>query len=59
MVKKKIFALTTDSPFKVTDKDKRNLSEVSPYQKLGEVDIGHTTLTSCSSGDNAWTNKAS
>ncbi|RBR14473.1 uncharacterized protein FIESC28_07709 [Fusarium coffeatum] len=35
-------------PFKVTDKDKRNLSEVSPYQKLGEVDIGHTTLTSCS-----------
>ncbi|KAJ4007415.1 hypothetical protein NW752_007605 [Fusarium irregulare] len=50
----KIVALTTENPFKVTDKDRRNLSEVSPYQKLSEVDIGHTTLTSCSSDDNAW-----
>lgn len=50
----KVFALTTDNPFKVTNNDKRNLSEVSPYQKLGEVNIGHTTLASCASDENAW-----
>ncbi|KAM0385196.1 hypothetical protein ACHAO7_011826 [Fusarium culmorum] len=51
----KVFALATDNPFKVTDRDTRNLAEVSSsYSRLGNVNIGHTTLTSCTDGDNAW-----
>lgn len=52
----RVFALTTANPLKVTERDKYTLSEVSPsYQKHREdIEIGNTTLASCTSDDNAW-----
>ncbi|KAL3602992.1 hypothetical protein FPOAC2_07309 [Fusarium poae] len=51
----KVFALTTDNPFKVTNNDDRNLSEISPLYRVHDVvDVGHLTLTSCANDENAW-----
>ncbi|KAG5807592.1 hypothetical protein H9Q74_008294 [Fusarium xylarioides] len=52
----RVFALTTDNPFKVTPNDWYNLSEISEsnQKQLLEVAIGNTTLAACGNGDNAW-----
>ncbi|CAJ0555410.1 Ff.00g054750.m01.CDS01 [Fusarium sp. VM40] len=51
----KVFALTTENPFRVTKDDFYNLSEIFPsYKKLQDIVIGNITLASCTSGDNAW-----
>ncbi|KAI1057374.1 hypothetical protein LB505_014243 [Fusarium chuoi] len=52
----RVFALTTDNPFKVTRDDSYNVSEISEskQKRLASVPIGNTTLASCGNGDNAW-----
>ncbi|KLO92519.1 Uncharacterized protein LW93_12093 [Fusarium fujikuroi] len=52
----RVFALTTDNPFKVTRDDFYNISEISEskQKRLVEVLIGNTTLASCGNGDSAW-----
>ncbi|KAF5687799.1 hypothetical protein FDENT_5089 [Fusarium denticulatum] len=52
----RVFALTTDNPFKVTRDDRYNLSEISEskQKRLASVEIGNTTLAACGNGDNAW-----
>ncbi|KAG5794899.1 hypothetical protein H9Q69_006070 [Fusarium xylarioides] len=52
----RVFALTTDNPFKVTPNDWYNLSEISEsnQKQLLEVSIGNTTLAACGNGNNAW-----
>ncbi|KAF5593439.1 hypothetical protein FPANT_5135 [Fusarium pseudoanthophilum] len=52
----RVFALTTDNPFKVTRNDWYNVSEISEskQKQLLEVSIGNTTLAACGNGDNAW-----
>ncbi|KAG4266852.1 hypothetical protein FPRO04_13028 [Fusarium proliferatum] len=52
----RVFALTTDNPFKVTRDGFYNVSEISEskQKRLVEVPIGNTTLASCGNGDNAW-----
>lgn len=52
----RVFALTTDNPFKVTPNDSYSLSEISEsnQKELQSVSIGNTTLAACGDGDNAW-----
>ncbi|KAM0224361.1 hypothetical protein ACHAQD_001930 [Fusarium lateritium] len=52
----RVFALTTDNPFKITPNDFYNLSEISESKQkaLASVAIGNTTLAACRNGDNAW-----
>ncbi|KAF5639340.1 hypothetical protein F52700_4192 [Fusarium sp. NRRL 52700] len=52
----RVFALTTDNPFKVTPDDSYSLSEISEstQKRLAGVIIGNTTLAACGNGDNAW-----
>ncbi|KAG7416797.1 hypothetical protein ACKAV7_003572 [Fusarium commune] len=52
----RVFALTTDNPFKVNPNDFYNLSEISEsnQKRLLDVAIGNTTLAACQNGDNAW-----
>ena len=51
----RVFALTTENPFKVTPNDTYELSEVSPsYQSRGSIGIGNFTLASSASDDDAW-----
>ncbi|RKK92555.1 hypothetical protein BFJ68_g10729 [Fusarium oxysporum] len=52
----KVFALTTENPFKVTPNDSYSLSEISEsnQKELQSVSIGNTTLAACGDGDNAW-----
>ncbi|KAF4958792.1 hypothetical protein FGADI_2136 [Fusarium gaditjirri] len=52
----RVFALTTDNPFKVTPSDFYSLSEISEsnQKQLLDVSIGNTTLAACGNGEDGW-----